>query len=265
MTTREPTEAVAIRLFLIASGLTAIAALVVAVARYAPRRSEAQPVASIAETWRPGQPIGAEAGPFRTTARMLAIDPESVLHRAAHPRTAATFQALRSYPGAPPRIPHGLTQQEVQSGTCKTCHERGGFSPRFGAYVPVTPHPEMGACLQCHVGDAKLMAISLPNSDPSARCKQCHAAGGPTGWSDSTIDWKRPAWPTLPPVTKGMDPPAIPHDLEMRSNCLTCHGAPAAMNAIRTSHPERADCRQCHLTVAAEVGAFTRRARGRLP
>ncbi|HET9424887.1 MAG TPA: hypothetical protein VFO55_05900 [Gemmatimonadaceae bacterium] len=250
------------RLFLVASGTTAIVGLAVAVSRNLNEPPPAEEPPRMETPLSTGQPIAAEAGVFRTTAAMLAIEPGSAIRRAAHPRTLATFHALRSYPGAPPRIPHGLTPQEIQSGGCKTCHERGGFSQRFGAYVPITPHPELGACLQCHVGDAKLMAISLPNTDPSARCSQCHATGGALGWTDSTIDWKRPAWPALPPIRRGMAPPPIPHDLEMRTNCLSCHGAPFAVDEITTSHPERANCRQCHLTANGGGAPFERPPRG---
>lgn len=261
--------AIAMRLFLVVSAATATAALVVAVGRAVDRQSpmpSVTPAAPAQAATTTGEPIAAEAGVFRTTPAMLAIEPESAGRRAAHPRTLATFHALRSYPGAPPRIPHGLTPAEFQGVGCKTCHERGGFSQRFGAYVPVTPHPELGACLQCHVGDAKLMAIPLPSTDPSARCHQCHATGGAMGWSDSSLAWSRPVWPVMPRVARGMLPPPIPHDLEMRTNCLACHGAPSAVNAIRTSHPERANCRQCHLTGNADVKPFdrpTRRVAGR--
>jgi cytochrome c-type protein NapB len=249
------------RVFLIASAVTAIGALMIAAERLAAKRRatpQNPPVAMLASH---GEPIAAEAQVFRTRAGMLAIDPTQGPRRAAHPRTLATYRSLRAYPGAPPRIPHGLTPGEFQTGGCKTCHERGGFSQRFGAYVPVTPHPEMGACLQCHVGDAALMAIPLPGIDPSARCRQCHASGGAMGWTDSSIDWKSQAWPQLTPTIRGGNPPPIPHTLELRSNCLSCHAAPAGVAEIRTTHPERANCRQCHLAVATRADAFVRPAR----
>ena len=42
-------------------------------------------------------------------------------------------------------------------------------------------------------------------------------------------------------------PPVIPHSVFMRENCVACHTGPAAREEIRTSHPERLRCRQCHL------------------
>lgn len=246
------------RVFLVASTVTAAGALLVARARIAavlrgaPDEAPTKMLAS-------SEPIAAEAQVFRTRAGMVATEPQSP-RRAAHPRSLATYRSLRAYPGAPPRIPHGLTPTEFQTGGCKTCHERGGFSQRFGAYVPLTPHPEMGACLQCHVGDAKLMAIALPGADPSARCRQCHAPGA-TRWSDSTLDWQPGTWPRLAATTPGRNPPPIPHAPEMRGNCLACHAAPSAVAELRTRHPERANCRQCHVTAAPDTGVFVRRAR----
>ena len=44
-------------------------------------------------------------------------------------------------------------------------------------------------------------------------------------------------------------PPRIPHRLLMRENCVACHDGPAAREEIRTDHPERDRCRQCHVPV----------------
>jgi len=234
------------RVFLIASAVTAIGAAAVAVRRMsATGRSvpDGIPVALLAP---PSEPIAAEALVFRTRAIDLAINPTPDQRRAAHPHTLATFRSLRAYPGAPPRIPHGLTPTEFLTGRCKSCHERGGFSERFDAYVPVTPHPDMGACLQCHVGDATLMAIALPNADPNARCLQCHAPGA-ARWTDSSLDWRPMAWPQLTKNARGRNPPPIPHELQMRDNCLACHSGPAGVAEIQTPHADRPDCRRCHV------------------
>ncbi|MEQ1690128.1 MAG: hypothetical protein ABMA00_02495 [Gemmatimonas sp.] len=237
-------------LLLGASAVVAVVAFVVAGSRLAARRAAAPREITVSLVAFPDQPIVGEAQVFRTRTEMLSIGDPSGPRRAAHPRTLATYRVLRAYPGAPPRIPHGLTPGEFREGACKACHERGGFSVRFNAYVPVTPHPEMGACLQCHVGDAKLMAIPLPSTDPNSRCRQCHTAGGSRA-SDSTLDWKTMPWPSLMPVSVGRTPPPIPHDAPMRTNCLACHAGPSGVVEIRTSHPERADCRQCHLQASA--------------
>jgi cytochrome c-type protein NapB len=244
--------------FLVACTITAISAVVVANGRFVERRTiAAARDSAVALIAPPAEPIAAEARVFMTTVAMLAIEPGSEPRRRAHPRSLATYRALRAYDGAPPRIPHGLTPAEFLDGGCKVCHERGGFSVRFGAYVPVTPHPEMGACLQCHVGDAKLMAVSLPRTEPSDRCRQCHAPGA-MKWRDSTLNWKGLSAPPLPPVVPGRLPPPIPHDLQRRENCLACHSSPGAAAGIRTPHAERANCRQCHVEGSAVVAPFER-------
>ncbi|MEX1186845.1 MAG: hypothetical protein WEA80_09675 [Gemmatimonadaceae bacterium] len=245
------------RLFLIASVVVAIAAIVVAFGDVAAKRA-AEPAEIRPALFAAGDPpIPGEADVFRTHAGVLAIDPGAEPRRSAHPRTLATWRNLRAYPGAPPRIPHGLTPDEFQNGGCNTCHERGGFSQRFGAYVPITPHPEMGACLQCHVGDGELMAIALPSTDPSARCRQCHTPEAGR-WTESTVDWRPLAWPGVAQRTAGSGPAPIPHTLVFRGNCLSCHAAPAAVAEIRTTHPERADCKQCHLPSEDATAEFVR-------
>jgi nitrate reductase cytochrome c-type subunit len=204
----------------------------------------------------PDAPIAAEAQVFRTATGMLAIGPGSEKRRAAHPRGLARYRVLRTYPEAPPRIPHGLTPSEFREGACKACHERGGFSARFNAYVPVTPHPEMGACLQCHIGDAKLMAMDLPNTDPNSRCRQCHDPNEPRT-RDQGLDWRPMQWVDPQRPTRGETPPPIPHDTPMRVNCLSCHAAPSAVIELQTTHPERTNCRQCHVQAALPPAPIT--------
>ncbi len=251
---------VALRVGLVASAIVAVVAINVAARRVAAERAAAPEALVVALLMPPAHPIAAEARVFLTRPGVLATEPTYGPRRAAHPRTLATYNALRAYAGAPPRIPHGLTPSEFQTGGCNTCHERGGYSQRFGAYVPVTPHPEMGACLQCHVGDAKLMAIALPSTDPSDRCRQCHAPGA-MRWAESGLDWKGLAPPRVTRSAQTGAPPPIPHDLHLRGNCLACHSAPGGVVGLRTAHPERANCRQCHLTTSASANGFERSVR----
>lgn len=252
----------ALPIFLLGAAVTATAAVIVAVTRAPARRPpepEPVPVAILAP---PAEPIAAEAQVFRTRPGMMAIEPETRRQREAHVRTLKTWRYLRAYPGAPPRIPHGLTPNEYRTGGCKTCHERGGYSERFAAYVPLTPHPEMGMCLQCHVGDDAVTGSWLPSSDPNRRCPLCHGTGGtPRAYPDSTLDWRTTAWPPLPRRTPDRSPPSIPPDHQSRGNCLPCHAGPAAVAEVRTAHPEWANCRQCHVAPEIEAGGFTRPSR----
>jgi cytochrome c-type protein NapB len=52
-------------------------------------------------------------------------------------------------------------------------------------------------------------------------------------------------------------PPPIPHSPDMRGNCVACHAGPGAVAEIRTPHPERANCRQCHVPTE-DSGTFDR-------
>lgn len=244
-------------LYLAGSATTAVAAAVVLSGR-------ASAVPPSAATSSPADvligadhPIAAEADVFRTYAGVLAIPPGGARKRDAHPRTLARFRFLRAYPGAPPRIPHGFTADEFRTGSCNTCHERGGYSPRFDAYVPVTPHPDMPACLQCHVGNDAITGVTLPNQDPTTVCRQCHAPGA-ARWAEGNLDWRPVAWPVLKPRGWQNAIPSIPHDLAFRTNCLACHSGPSAVAEIRTTHPERASCRQCHGAADPEVDEFAR-------
>lgn len=142
-----------------------------------------------------------------------------------HGRNLDEYYGNRAYYGAPPIIPHPLiSEQGIGAKTCLQCHENGGFVKQFEAYAPVTPHPELINCRQCHVPAKtdQLFKVSefAPGDEPSI---------------------KNAALPGSPPT--------IPHGLEMRSNCLACHAGPAAPKEIRVTHPLRVNCRQCHVPV----------------
>jgi len=261
VTSREPRPAGSwlLPLFLIGSALTAIAAVIVAVKRAPPPRPPEPAPVAVAVLAAPPESIADEAQVFRTPPGMMAIAAAARREREAHPRNLQTFRYLRAYPGAPPRIPHELTPEEFRTGACKTCHERGGYSRRFEAYVPLTPHPDNGLCLQCHVGGDDVMAVPLVSPDANRRCHQCHASGGtPRAETNASLDWRHAPWPQLAAVTPAGTPPPIPHDLQGRGNCLACHAGPGAVAEIRTSHPEWADCRQCHVAPDPGAGVFTR-------
>lgn len=200
-------------------------------------------------------PIPAESDVFREQPGDVAAPPWAVRRASAHPRTLATAQALRAYPGAPPRVPHGLTRDEFRDARCLTCHERGGYSQRFGAYAPITPHPQFEACLQCHAANDGVIGIALPGRTPDASCRQCHVPGaGPAALPPG--NWRSAPWPVL--AASRATPPPIPHDLQLRGNCLACHMGPGAIAEIRTTHAERANCRQCHVLAAGDAGAYVR-------
>lgn len=243
------------RVGFIVAAVVAMGGGVVALYRATERREAEEPRIPEAIPAVAGAPIRHEADVFRTRPGMHAVEPDARRREEAHGRTLATYRALRSYAGAPPRIPHGLTSEEFRDTRCNTCHERGGFSQRFGAYAPVNPHPERAMCLQCHAPNDRLVGVPFTQSGPNDACRQCHV-GVPAKFAETTIDWRTAAWPALMGRGSGAVP-VIPHDLEERGNCLACHMGPSAVAEIRTSHPARANCRQCHV-VAGDAGVFVR-------
>jgi len=250
--------AIALGVLLVLSTGVAALAVVTAVRRESARPMPASAPAPVALIRPPARPIAAEARVFATTPAMLAFAPDVPRGRTAHPRNWETYRFLRAYEGAPPRIPHALSAEEFRTGVCRTCHERGGYSLRFAAYVPVTPHPELGMCLQCHVGDDAVMGTASAAADPNARCPLCHGATGGAPIPAAAATWPTSVWPTLSRPRAGEPPPPIPHDLQLRGNCLACHDGPAAVAGLRTTHPERANCRQCHLVADPEAKTYAR-------
>ena len=139
-------------------------------------------------------------------------------------KTVATERAKRrAYDGAPPTIPH----QEM-GADCTSCHNERGMEVENLGFSPAMPHE-------------RTLGLSA-----SSRCRQCHVyVATPELFRESSFvgfaqDLRRGAR-----FYQGA-PPVIPHPLQLRENCLACHSGPAAREEIRTSHPERPRCLQCH-------------------
>lgn len=178
-----------------------------------------------------GNFIPSESGVFRRFDDATRLDYLNMPVDESHQRTLETYYDNRAYPGAPPSIPHPVAQERSFGGnTCIQCHKNGGFVEKFNAYAPVTPHPEMVNCRQCHV----------------------------TKNTTSTFKESGFSKPQPPKVGSGANnallgsPPMIPHQLQMRESCISCHGGPSAPKEIRVSHPDRINCRQCHLPKHSE-------------
>ncbi|MCS6914894.1 MAG: multiheme c-type cytochrome [Myxococcales bacterium] len=125
----------------------------------------------------------------------------------------------RPYDGAPPVIPHPV--DALGRRDCLGCH-RDGLQLPDGALAPVTPHPERTNCLQCHIEIDTRLPLYTFNAFRGLRHPprgtRMHAAA----------------------------PPALPHPLQERTRCLTCHGLRGG-SPLRTPHPERTNCLQCHV------------------
>jgi cytochrome c-type protein NapB len=166
----------------------------------------------------------------------LGADRDATVTTLAEPnaqRTLAVYYARRAYPGAPPVIPHPVGDALAEGKACLPCHADGGWAPAFGAYAPVVPHPELQSCGQCHVTQ-RVTSVFRP------------------------AEWSTAAPPRIGRGALPGGPPPIPHGLQMRENCLACHAGPGAIAEIRTSHPERVNCRQCHPLDAAAAPEFER-------
>ena len=140
-------------------------------------------------------------------------------------KTAAAERAERRlFDGAPPVIPHAETGM-----ACVACHNQEGMAVTGLGYAPPSPHAQTPG----------LSAISY--------CRQCHVAAGTAGllvsnrFAGLRQDLRRGQ------RLHGLAPPVIPHQILMRENCRACHTGPAAREEIRTSHPERIQCQQCHV------------------
>lgn len=205
----------------------------------------------------PLPPIATEAGVFQLEAADLAVAPDYTEDRGAHPRSLEIYRRLRAYPGAPPRIPHGLTEEEYRRGSCNTCHQRGGWVARFGTFAPVTPHPEYRSCLQCHMPRDELIGLPLPAPDAPLVCSQCHIDPDAEPRLFVASDWEAAAWPATDIQAMEGSPHAIPHTIDGRSSCLACHAGPAAIAALRVDHPERTNCRQCHVSLVPEADGLS--------
>ena len=217
---------------------------------HGPEHPPATPMAS------PHPPIPAEARPFRPGPAHWEVDAAQARRHWTHPRNLEFSRRVRAYPGAPPRIPHGLTDEEHRLGICTICHTQGGFAPRFGAYAPVTPHPELTDCLQCHAPDARTVGIEPGLPTPDGTCLQCHVDPDAPDPSFVTLSWVPMTWPELDRRAMSESPPWIPHTLHFRENCVACHAGPSAVHEIRTTHPQRTDCRSCHVPTRVDHEVF---------
>jgi cytochrome c-type protein NapB len=123
---------------------------------------------------------------------------------------------------APPVIPH-VVDHRTTAKACLACH--ASVVQRGDKKSIVTPHPQFYNCQQCHVqGAGTGKDLEVPNSFVGLI---------------EPVDGLR---------TQPEAPPMIPHRDFLRDNCLSCHGDNSPREYMRTSHPERSNCRQCHVS-----------------
>lgn len=145
-------------------------------------------------------------------------------------RWRATRTQRRQYDGAPPVAPHPTDQ--ITPASCLECHGRP--TTISGIHVPQVSHPRYLNCIQCHVSSV-----------------------GPASWwkTADTAPSDGNSFAGKPQSGQGTRayvgaPPTVPHTTWMRDDCMSCHG-PGGTAALRTSHPDRRSCVQCHALDAA--------------
>jgi nitrate reductase (cytochrome), electron transfer subunit len=201
-------------------------------------RGTGQDVADFVARPRPPDAVSVARG--YADMRTPASDPDATLHEAwwtmlrpVDPfapvlqddgdRAAARTRraSRRAYDGAPPTIPHAIDQ----AGTppCLTCHEHG---VAIGALrSPKMSHARHDGCVQCHVVEQAPMPGPVPPPPETTFVGLRRAGVGDRAWPGA--------------------PPTIPHPTAMRDRCDSCHG-PHGLVGIKTTHPWRSSCTQCH-------------------
>ncbi len=126
----------------------------------------------------------------------------------------------RAFNGAPPVIPHEVSQR--YSDDCIGCHEDGG--DLGDGIASKISHDHYLNCLQCHVPSVETV-LGPPDERENSFQGLAEPAGGERAWQGA--------------------PPTVPHTTRMRKDCLSCHGE-YGKEGMKTPHPERTSCRQCH-------------------
>jgi cytochrome c-type protein NapB len=146
----------------------------------------------------------------------------------------AARAARRAYDGAPPVIPHAIDQRGVPD--CLACHGQGMVVA--GKVAKVMSHAAYASCVQCHV----VAVDPRPAAERSPRPESLFVGLAAGGGGDR-------AWVGAPPV--------MPHGTWMRQDCASCHGR-AGLPGLRSTHPTRQSCNQCHAPVAELEARFPR-------
>ncbi len=164
-------------------------------------------------------------------ARMRADHDPATAERSRDPeawrRALRARMERRAYEGAPPRSPHPV--DGVEAAACPTCHRDG--MKVFGKVAPPMPHAAYANCQQCHASEQPLApraALPVAVSEENDFVGLPPAANGDRAYEGA--------------------PPQIPHPSFLREHCTSCHGVWS--EGLRTSHPWRQNCLQCHALAA---------------
>ncbi len=185
----------------------------------------------IDENWSEHGPNQAWRNTLLDFRQIPASTPESPASKEKKLAALGDRANRRAYDGAPPMVPHPVPQ--ASSVSCLACHGQGlQVKDRFASKIS---HPAYGgSCTQCHV--------SMQSPVPSLDSPQLSDILTENSFQGRETPANQPrAWPGAPPV--------VPHRTLMRNDCMSCHG-PNGLFALRTPHPERQSCTQCHVPSA---------------
>lgn len=129
-------------------------------------------------------------------------------------------QQNRAFNGSPPTVPHPI--DELSAASCLACHAEGIQLATLR--IPKMSHQILTNCTQCHIENS-----NWPATDSLSGNNSFVGLPAPTGG----------------PRAFDIAPPMIPHSTWMRVDCMSCHGF-TGLQGIRTTHPWRQDCQQCH-------------------
>ena len=124
----------------------------------------------------------------------------------------------------------------------------------FYTAPPVIPHEVTfprgnKECLYCHKEVLQVqnrVSVKTPHTEFS-NCQQCHVQGNIENPIKVGTSWSGLKEPKKETRAHEFAPPTIPHRIALRENCLSCHGPKNPDEKLRTSHPERTNCMQCHV------------------
>jgi nitrate/TMAO reductase-like tetraheme cytochrome c subunit len=187
----------------------------------------------------------------RSTSSCLSCHEQATLTEVSEAPTEQPVSA------GPAPIPHTLEGRD----NCLVCHELGGLKP----FPADHEGRSVDTCTTCHQPAA-------PAATEEASSATEESAQEPEGKATSTPAPTASAEPTATPRSEATatpkpqateeptseGPPAIPHSVEGREDCLACHGLDGiqpfpADHAGRTS----ATCQACHKPTAASEGEAT--------
>lgn len=164
---------------------------------------------------------------FQQRSLLDAVPPQSDADR----QGARERRALRrAYDGAPPSIPHAVSEQAAAA--CLSCHQTGASFQ--GKTAPAMSHELHSNCLQCHALTREPEGMRKPPAERPAPDVSEFVGLEPQRGTR--------AWPGAPPT--------MPHSQQMRTRCAACHGV-FGKQGMRSTHPWRENCQQCHAPSAS--------------